>query len=179
MLLAEGSKVSSQPCFTILPDRTFHVFGMGHMICNHLPSDMNKYIGTAVRHHVVSQELSASLVTKWLKSLLLLINTQHYSLFQIAICHQWRQRTLTFHPASYTVMTVDNSLWGIYTAWKLDCAWIHTMLRLRVTQFRDCANSQLARNTACWAIPFQVVHQVIDTCYGAAVERWSNLWVNT
>ena len=45
------------------------------------------------------------------------------------------------------------------------------MLRLRVTQFRDCTNSQLARNAACWAIPFQVVHQVIDTCYGAAVER--------
>ena len=109
-LLAEGSKVSSQPCFTILPDRTFHVFGMGHMIRNRLPSSMNKYIGTAVRHHVDSQELSASLVTKCLKSLLLLINTQHYLLFQIAICHQWRQRTLIFHPASYTVMTVDNSL---------------------------------------------------------------------
>ena len=70
---------------------------------------------------------SESFRTKSLENLPLLINTQHYSLFQIAICHLWRQMTLikeVFHSASYTVITVDHSLSGI-TAWKfiaIDCA---------------------------------------------------------
>ena len=48
--------------------------------------------------------------TKCLENLLLLINTQQYSLFQIATCCLWRQTPPSkdvFHPVSYTV---DHSL---------------------------------------------------------------------
>ena len=102
---------------------------------------------------------SVSLGTKRLENLPLLINTQHYSLFQITI---WMQTMLikdVYHPASYTVMTVDHSLSGV-TASKfidIDCACklchleiahvCYTILRLernlrilRMCKFSDCAN---------------------------------------
>ena len=50
---------------------------------------------------------SIFLDTKGLENLLLLINTQYYSLFEIAICHLWRQTLLikdVFHPATYRVL---------------------------------------------------------------------------
>ena len=58
----------------------------------------------------------------------LLINTQHYSLFKIAVCLLWRQTPLikdVFHPASYTV---DHSLSGVHA---------QTILRLRTRGLRN------------------------------------------
>ena len=106
----------------------------------------------------------------WPISLPLLINTQHYSLSQIAICLLWRQTPLikdVFHPASYTV---DHLLSGLRAKF-VDCACKSCDLEIahtcyaspdcaRVTQSRDCllnlwecaiqsrdcANSQIARN---------------------------------
>ena len=81
-----------------------------------IPCSMTKYNYTAVRYQVDGQALLRITRHKSLKNLLLLINAQHYSLFQITICHLWRQTMLIkdiFHPASYTVMTVDHSTSGI------------------------------------------------------------------
>ena len=52
-----GSRASSRPHFTILADQTFHVLGVRHMICKHIPSSMNKYNCTSVRYHADAQEL--------------------------------------------------------------------------------------------------------------------------
>ena len=98
---------------------------------------------------------SVSLGTKRLENLPLLINTQHYSLFQITI---WMQTTLikdVYHPASYTVMTVDHSLSGV-TASKfidIDCACklchleiVHVLYNLEIgTQSQDSENVQILR----------------------------------
>ena len=61
--------------------------------------------------------------------LCVLISTQHYSLFQIAICLLWRQTPLikdVFHPASYTV---DHSLSGVQAKF-VDCA--HVLCNLQI-----------------------------------------------
>ena len=77
---------------------------------------------------------SLSLSTKLLENSPLLINTQHYSFFQIVIWHQWRQTPLIkvlFHPASYTC-TADHSLSGVLAKLK-----VYT-LHIQITQFSDC-----------------------------------------
>ena len=119
---------SSQPRFAILYDRTRHMISVRHMIDKCRTSSMNRYNCTAVRYHVDAQELRNSLLLGTIsKTGFRCSSTQHYSFFQIAICCLWRQMMLikdVFHPASYTVMTVDHSQSGV-TAWKFvdkDCA---------------------------------------------------------
>ena len=96
--------------------------------------------------------------------LLLLINTQHCSLFQITFCRLWRQMPLikdVCHPASYTV---DHLLSGVQAKF-IDCTYAnHAILRLRtrVMQSPHCvhvlrSNLQIAHvlcnlEIACYAI---------------------------
>ena len=98
---------------------------------------------------------SVSLGTK--HHLPLLINTQHYSLFQISICNLWRQATLikdVFHPPSYTLMTADHSVSGITV--DIDCTCksrnlkiAHMLHNLKIrTQSRDSENAQRNLNIA-------------------------------
>ena len=78
---------------------------------------------------------SVWLGTKRLKNPPLLINTQHYSLFQIAISSLSSLIKAVFHPASYTC-AVDRSLSGAQAKLKV------RRLHMQITQSQDSENAQ-------------------------------------
>ena len=116
---------SSQPRFAILSNRTFHMLSVRHMICKHVPSSMNKYNCTAVSYHGDAQKLLCITRHKMSQNLPLL-NTQHNSMFQIAI----RRQTPLIHPVSYRVIIVDSSPSGVSYSIKV-CRY---RLRMHITQ---------------------------------------------
>ena len=112
----------------------------------------------------------------------------------------WGMQTMLikdiFHPASYTVMTVDHSMSGV-TAWMfvdIDCNRNHVILRLRTcytisrlgvqsrdwnaiskfwecpTQSQDCTNSQIAQNIN--------IHTYIHTCVQTRTDCAARLWAS-
>ena len=169
------------------------------MIRKRIPSSMTKYNYTAVRYQVDAQALLRITQHKSLENLSLLINAQHYSLFQITMspieaCRRCLSRISSILQA--TVMTVDHSMSGV-TAWMfvdIDCNRNHMILRLYTcytisrlgvqsrdwnaiskfwecpTQSQDCTNSQIAQNIN--------IHTYIHTCVQTRTDCAARLWAS-
>ena len=116
-----------------------------YLTANHLSDDLLPLL-SCYGLACLAANLSVSLGTKRLENLPLLINTQHHSFFQIAICRLWRQMPFikdVFHPTSYTV---DHSLSG-QSSKSVDCACKSRDLEIAHT---CCAISRLPAQSQDW-----------------------------